>query len=545
MRSDLETRLAHLQPAEIIAPPSESLSKQTDKLIKYIAGQTSSGSAGNGIDRVRLERIDACPSFNEALSAVGDFYAKQGMEKEEAKTMGNLTEKPMDPEKILSVVVHLPQLALVALAGAIKHLETFGLASIFRLATNFASFGSRNEILLSGNTLSNLEIFRNNTDGRERGSLLWLLASGCKTSMGRRLLKRWLGRPLTNIDALSQRSEAVGVLAEGTTGKSDSQTLHLVAKIPSMLQNLPDLERGLARLSYDRATPTELATIFLSLNRLTHEYGADDVPEQMRSKVLQDAFASLPKGRQLIEETLSAISISEARKNDKRNLFTDADRYPAVQDAKDLIAVVDSELDEHLSELRKFLRNPRLKYATVAQEEYLIEVRTTLAKEMPESWQRINSTKAYVRYRTPTIVDLMKKRSQLQETLDKAADKAFALFTSELCEKHYSLLRSMIVGLGTLDALASLATVATLPGYSRPAFVEGGDCLELEGFRHPMTETLQDDYGVCCPSPLKSALWLLNFVRQCPMTFHSVKTRPTVRAVSFSPAATWAVSINL
>lgn len=51
---------------------------------------------------------------------------------------------------------------------------------------------------LNGNTLANLEILRNDTDYKERGSLLSIL-DHCKTPFGRRLLRRWVSRPLVSL----------------------------------------------------------------------------------------------------------------------------------------------------------------------------------------------------------------------------------------------------------------------------------------------------------------------------------------------------------
>jgi DNA mismatch repair protein MSH3 len=58
--------------------------------------------------------------------------------------------------------------------------------------------------------LSISEIYQNQTDGGVYGSLLWLLdqyvqkwsdvlIGSCKTRMGRRLMREWIGRPLLDI----------------------------------------------------------------------------------------------------------------------------------------------------------------------------------------------------------------------------------------------------------------------------------------------------------------------------------------------------------
>ena len=155
MRSELETRLAHLEPAEMIL--CGQISRQTSRLMRYIAGQSFHSATA-----IRIEESKKLPSYNEAYASVGEFYAKGGFVQDE-----DIEE--VDTNKILSVVIALPRLALIALAVTIEHLSTFKLESVFRLATNFTSFASRHEMLLTGNTLSNLEILENNTDFREKG----------------------------------------------------------------------------------------------------------------------------------------------------------------------------------------------------------------------------------------------------------------------------------------------------------------------------------------------------------------------------------------
>ena len=88
-----------------------------------------------------------------------------------------------------------PNLLVVALAHSIKHLSAFGLADALRETRFFARFAARTHMLLAGNTLRNLEIYANETDGEVRGSLLWVL-DRTQTKFGARLLRSWVGRPL-------------------------------------------------------------------------------------------------------------------------------------------------------------------------------------------------------------------------------------------------------------------------------------------------------------------------------------------------------------
>jgi DNA mismatch repair protein MSH3 len=54
-------------------------------------------------------------------------------------------------------------------------------------------------MLLNANTLVNLEVYRNSTNHKEEGSLFSVL-NHTQTKFGQRLLKRWVGRPLIDIE---------------------------------------------------------------------------------------------------------------------------------------------------------------------------------------------------------------------------------------------------------------------------------------------------------------------------------------------------------
>ena len=101
-------------------------------------------------------------------------------------------------------------------------------------------------MLLSANTLINLEIYRNQTDYGSKGSLLWLM-DHTRTKMGKRLLRDWIGRPLVNVDLLEERLDAV-------TEIKDNASLTL-EKLKGLFKgSIPDLGRGMSRIQYGRVS---------------------------------------------------------------------------------------------------------------------------------------------------------------------------------------------------------------------------------------------------------------------------------------------------
>lgn len=495
-RSELETRIAHLAPAEVLVPPK--LSKPTEKVISYLLG---SGAEGG----VRIEKMETKPDYNQAFQAVTRFYRDQGLEDENASstaapattsaattsanaentndTTSNRAQQDKTP--FMSLILNLPHLSLIALAQIIQHLQAFQLESICTLSTNFQSFSSRTTMLLNSNTLANLEIFRTADEQTEKGSLIWLLDK-CKTAMGRRLLRKWVSRPLTDVDKLEERLDAIQSLLDGKS--------YVLRTLPDLLRGLPDLERGLARMTYGRATPTELATVLLSLNRVTQEFKPEDESTWNTASTLIDShLLSLTRGKAPVQHYLNQINIKEARANNKPSLFPDPTLYPSLQDAKDNIAIVESELRGHLKEIRQVLKRPSAEYASVAGVDYLVEVRVADAKKVPVEWLRVSATKSMVRFHTPEVIRLVKLRDQHKETLDGEADAAFKDFVAGMCRSEYLALRNTVNSLAVLDVLISLAEIAASPGYNRPTFVRSTNStssvpVEITAMRHPILE---------------------------------------------------------
>ena len=122
---------------------------------------------------------------------------------------------PSDPVGLLT---GYPQQVIIALAHMVEHLSKFNVSRVFRKQTRFKQFLERNHMLLNANTLTNLcvthastfllpwltttdthrEIYRNETDYKVEGSLLWIL-NKTKTKFGLRKLRELLGRPLLDI----------------------------------------------------------------------------------------------------------------------------------------------------------------------------------------------------------------------------------------------------------------------------------------------------------------------------------------------------------
>ncbi|EHA57344.1 DNA mismatch repair protein MSH3 [Pyricularia oryzae 70-15] len=496
MRSEIETRLLHISPCELLIVGQ--LSKATEKLVKHL-----SGSASNVFgDRTRVERVakgKTTPA--EASSHVTKFYA------------GKLKGSTQDDRAaaLLDKVLNLPEPVTLCLSAMITHLTEFGLEHIFDLTKYFQSFSTRSHMCINGTTLESLEVYRNSTDHTEKGSLLWALDK-TRTRFGQRMLRKWLGRPLLDKERLDDRVAAVEELFENRNGPQVEKLQKLLSSIKT------DLERSLIRIFYGRCTRPELLAVLQTLQRIAVEYIVVKEPSQtgFKSNLVSEALASLPRIREIVVSYLNRINPDAARKNDKYEFFRDEsddtgdDGEDEITTQKMSIAAVEQELDAHRSDAAATLgRKKAVDYVTVAGIEYLIEVPNTEIRKVPASWAKISGTKKLSRFHTPEVVRLIAERDQHKEALAAACDAAFKAMLASIADQ-YQPLRDAVSSLATLDCLLSFAQVAALPGYSKPIILPDSHppTIAVAGGRHPIAEhTLPSGYipfstTLSSPAPL-------------------------------------------
>lgn len=98
---------------------------------------------------------------------------------------------------LVAALADFPPNVLVALAHVIKYMSKFDIADALLETNFFQRFSSKTHMLLAANTLSNLEVYYNETTHTTEGSLISIL-DRTTTRFGARLLKNWIGRPLVD-----------------------------------------------------------------------------------------------------------------------------------------------------------------------------------------------------------------------------------------------------------------------------------------------------------------------------------------------------------
>ncbi|OOF93731.1 hypothetical protein ASPCADRAFT_7308 [Aspergillus carbonarius ITEM 5010] len=472
MRSEIETRLLHIAPCEVLIVGE--LSKATEKLVQHLSGSKLNVFG----DKTRVERVTKSKTAaTESHSHVSSFYA------EKMKTASAADDA--QASSLLQKVLNLPEQVTICLSSMIEHMKEYGLEYVFELTKYFQHFSSRSHMLLNGNTLMSLEIYQNQTDHTTKGSLFWTL-DRTQTRFGQRLLRKWVGRPLLDKSRLEERVNAVGEL------KNPERTV-MVERLKGLLGKVrSDLEKSLIRIYYGKCTRPELLTVLQTMQMIAQEFSNVKSPSDTGfiSAAINEAITCLPTILDDVVTFLDKINMHAAKNDDKYAFFREAEETEDIGDQKLGIASVEHELQEHRSVAGEKLGRKMVEYKSVAGIDYLIEVENSSAsiKRVPASWVKVSGTKKVSRFHTPEVIQLIRQRDQHKEALAAACDKAFIGLLADIATK-YQPFRDCVQALATLDCLISLATIAGQPGYVKPEYTDH-TCIHVDQGRHPMVEQL-------------------------------------------------------
>ena len=326
-------------------------------------------------------------------------------------------------------------------------------------------------------TRRNLELVETMRTKEKKGTLLWVLDS-TKTSMGARMLRKWVELPLINLYDIERRLDAVNELYDEFMMREETALA---------LKGVLDLERLTTKLVYGSANGKDLVAIRTTLAVIPE---VKRLLAGVRSTELCSLCEDLDPLTDLYE-LLDATIVDEPPFSIREGGII---RKGASEEIDYLHHVIEDSTDiiKQLEERERAATGiPKLKVGYNRVFGYYIEVTRSQLSLVPEHYIRKQTTANAERYITQELKDT-------EATLLGAADRVntleyelFRAVCARLCE-NVGRIKLTAEMLAKLDAYISLADVAVKSGYVRPT-LDTGDRIDIREGRHPVVEKFVSD----------------------------------------------------
>ncbi|MDD5338484.1 MAG: DNA mismatch repair protein MutS [Dehalococcoidales bacterium] len=349
--------------------------------------------------------------------------------------------------------------------------------------THLTTYTTDNYMALDEQTQRNLEIFHGARSGSLEGSLLSVL-DATKTPMGGRLLRKWLGQPLLDIEELNKRLDAI-----------EWFTNHALERrqIIDILKNVADLERLINRIRSEIAIPRELVTLRRSLEAIPkireilschpeRSEGYRDGEADTAINWVKDELKPLQTPIDIIVQAIVDEPSSSLGEGGviRHGFSEELDNLREVSgNAKKYLAGLELKERE-----RTGIKNLRVGFNNVFG--YYIEVSNANLNQVPEDYIRKQTLVNGERFFTPELKEYESMILNARDRIEQMETDLYRRVCRQIAAESDGIL-ALGSALAHLDAFTSLAEVAVHNNYIRPLLDEG-NIIDIKQGRHPVVE---------------------------------------------------------
>ena len=386
---------------------------------------------------------------------------RETVEQQFPDEMHLISDKPVVISSVGALINYLRETQMSGLER-INHLEIYNESQYMRLDYN---------------TQRNLELTQTMLSKTKRGSLLWVIDK-TKTAMGKRLIRSWLDHPLMNISKINNRQSAVEELVNDTV---------LRLELTATLSGIYDIERIMTKIVYGSANARDLRSLCSAIADLPQISDLisgcqssymrmiykdldllDDIHSLIDSAIVDDPPFSVREGGMIREGYNEELDIVNSDMNN----------------SKDILSQIEAQEREKTG-------IPKLKIGYNRVYGYFLEVTNFYKNLVPDTYIRKQTLTGSERYITPDLKDL---ESRILGAKDRAIAMEYTLFETirTTVSDNLERIQNTAKALATLDALTSLANVASDNRYVRPE-VNQSTAIVIKDSRHPVVELLLRD----------------------------------------------------
>ena len=383
---------------------------------------------------------------------------RETVEQQFPDEMHLISDKPVVISSVGALINYLRETQMSGLER-INHLEIYNESQYMRLDYN---------------TQRNLELTQTMLSKTKRGSLLWVIDK-TKTAMGKRLIRSWLDHPLMNISKINNRQSAVEELVNDTV---------LRLELTATLSGIYDIERIMTKIVYGSANARDLRSLCSAITDLPQISDLisgcqssymrmiykdldllEDIHSLIDSAIVDDPPFSVREGGMIREGYNEELDIVNSDMNN----------------SKDILSQIEAQEREKTG-------IPKLKIGYNRVYGYFLEVTNFYKNLVPDTYIRKQTLTGSERYITPDLKDL---ESRILGAKDRAIAMEYTLFETirTTVSDNLERIQNTAKALATLDALTSLANVASDNRYVRPE-VNQSTAIVIKDSRHPVVELL-------------------------------------------------------
>jgi len=437
--SQLQDELARISPAECLIPESAA---QDGNLQMRRAEQQP---------MVFTTRPDWCFAREEARRLLNEHF-------------GTKTLEGFDIEDSPAVT------AAGALLDYVRETQRTALTHIVRLE----AWRRSRHMIIDEATRRSLELAQTLRDGRRDFTLLGVMDETC-TPMGSRLLAEWLSSPLTDLEQITQRQDAIEELVNQLSLRDD---------VRELLKEVYDLQRLTSRIATGRCSPRDLVCLAATLGQLPRLRAKLAARKSKRLQTLEERVELCPEAHAAIIDAV----IDEPPHN--------------ISDG----GVIRPGYNVELDEFRDLMRGGRQWMAAYQQKEiertgisnlkigfnkvfgYYLEVTASHSAKVPAEYIRKQTLKNQERYITPELKEYEEKVLRAEDRAKALEQELFASLR-EYVATFVPLLLRTADAMAEIDVLAALGTLAANAGYCRP-LLTAEPIMDIRDGRHPVLDRL-------------------------------------------------------
>lgn len=374
-------------------------------------------------------------------------------------------------------VLGLDHELLIQCAGAVlAYLRETQKAALTHI-THITNYSLSQYLQIDASSFRNLELSRTIREGKKVGSLLGVIDQTV-TSMGARLLRSWIEKPLIDLQAIKKRQAAIAYLVDNSIIRME---------LAELLDQVQDLERLTSRLVYGTGNARDLIALKRSLLQVPKIQALLEQEESALTEYIQK-LNPLNELTEIIERAIvenPPVSVREGGLI-KAGFNAELDELRQTnKDGKSWIAALEAS-----ERNRTGIKSLKVGFNKVFG--YYIEVTKANLDRVPEDYQRKQTLANSERYFTP---ELKAKEAMILGAEERITELEYELFTQvrDQVNAHVVEIQNNAHILAVLDVFQSLARVALDQGYVCPQITTDTKIEIIDG-RHPVIEAIQSSF---------------------------------------------------